>query len=84
MENLVLTQYMLNTWWLLLLDGLGHYIIHQGEIEQVLGMTNNIITLGYTYDKFRLNNPPEVFYKIIHNGRVISWIPSRLAWNPAL
>ena len=78
-ENLTIAHYIIRARWLHLLDGLKHYIIHPGEIEQVLLMTNNIITLGYTYVKHRVNNPPDVFYKISHTDRLIAWIPSRLA-----
>ena len=42
---------MLRAWWLHILDGLGHYVIRQGAIEQVLVTTNNIMTPGYTYAK---------------------------------
>ena len=37
--------YMFSMWWLNLLNGLGQYVILPGGIEQVLVMTNNIITL---------------------------------------
>ena len=45
-ENLILMHYMLSAWWLHLMYGLGHYVIHPGAIEQVLVMTKNIMTLG--------------------------------------
>ena len=38
-------HYMVSVWWLNLLNGLGQYFILPGDIEQVLVMTNNIITL---------------------------------------
>ena len=41
-------HYMLSVWWLHLLYGLGHYIIHPGEVAQIMVSTNNIMTLGYT------------------------------------
>ena len=83
-ENLILTHYMLSALWLNLLDGLGHYVILPGAIGQVLATTNNIMTLGYTYAKQRLKKPPENFLKFWHIGRIIAWIPSRLAWNTSL
>ena len=67
-EKLILTHYMLSMWWMHLLDGLGHYIIHPGSIEKVLVMTNNITTLGYNYYKLRFKKPPEIFYKLSHTG----------------
>ena len=83
-ENLAPTHFMLSTWWFHLLERIGHYVIHPGEIEQVLVMTNNIATLGYTYAKRRLNNPSDIFYKLSHTVQLIVWIPSRLAWTLAL
>ena len=47
-------------------------------------MTNNIITLGYTYAKLRLKNPPDIFCKIAHIGRLIVWIPSSLFCTPTI
>ena len=41
-------HYMLSVWWLHLLYGLGHYIIHPGAVAQIMVSTNNIMTLGYT------------------------------------
>ena len=70
-ENLTLTHYMLGAWWLYFLDGLVHYCIHTGSIKQVLVTTNNIMTLGYTYYKYRLKKPPDIFCKISHTGRFI-------------
>ena len=75
---------ILSAWWLHFLDGLGYYVIRPGISEQVLVMTNNIMTLGYTYAKCRLKNIPDIFCKIAHIGRLIAWIPSRLAWTAAL
>ena len=49
-ENIILAHYMLSAWWLHLLDGLGPYGIRQGEVSKIMVMTNNIMTLGYTYD----------------------------------
>ena len=31
-DNTILTHYMLSTWWLHLLNGLGHYIIQPGAV----------------------------------------------------
>ena len=83
-KNLILTHYMLSACWLNILDGLGHHVICPGSIEQVMVMNNNIMILGYTYAKLRLNNPPRFVKKLTHTGRIIAWIPSRLAWNPSL
>ena len=60
-KNLILTHYMLSAWWLQIMDVLGHYLIHLEVMKQVLVMNNNIMALGYTYDKRRLNNPPDIF-----------------------
>ena len=57
---------MLSTWWVNLLDGLGHYVIRQVSIAQIIMMTNNITTLGYTYANLRLNNLSNTFYQIAH------------------
>ena len=35
-------------------------------------MTNNIMTLIYTYVKRKINNPPEIFYKLTHTGQIIA------------
>ena len=59
--NLLPMNYMLITWWLQLMDVLGHYAIFPGAVEQVLVVTNNIMTLGCVYSKRRLMNPPENF-----------------------
>ena len=83
-QNIILKYYMISAWWLHLLGVLMHYVIHPGAIEQVMVMTNNIITLGYNYSKGRINNPPNIFYKLTHTVQLIVWIPSRLAWTPAL
>ena len=64
-------HYIISMWWLNLLNELGHYVIRLGEIEQMILMTNNIITLGYTYAKLRLNNHPEIFCKLTHIGGII-------------
>ena len=47
-------------------------------------MNNNIMTLGYTYDKRMLNNSPGIIYKLTHIRRLITWTPSRLTWSLAL
>ena len=77
-------HYMLRTWWLNFLDGLGHYIILLGSMAQILMTFRNITTLGYTYAKLRLNNPPKIFCQIAHISQLIAWIPSRLSWTPAV
>ena len=77
-DNLVLPHYILGAWWLHLLDGLGHYVIYLVEIAYILIMTNNVMTLGYSYAKRRLKNPPNIFYQILHISRLIAWIPSIL------
>ena len=83
-KNLILTHYMINTWWLQLLDGLRRYVIRPGSIKQVLLMTNNIMTLGYTSTKIRLNNTPDIVYRHTNISLIIAWTPSRLAWAPEL
>ena len=83
-ENIILKHYMIIAWWLYLLDILGHYIILVGSAAQIMVMTNNITSLGYTYSKCRLNNPPDIFYEIAHIYRLVEWIPSMLAWNSTL
>ena len=50
----------------------------------MMEMTNKIITIGYTYAKRRLKEPLDIFCKFSHIGRIIAWIPSRLAWTPEL
>ena len=81
-KKFILTNYIISSCWLHLLYGLGNYVILPGEIEQVLVMTNNIMTLGYTYAKLRLNNTPDIIYKLTHIGHLITWTPSRLSWDP--
>ena len=54
-------HYILSAWWFNLLDGLGHYAIHPGAVARIRVMINNITTLGYTYAKRRLKNPPDIF-----------------------
>ena len=83
-ENLILAHYVLNTWWLQLLEGLGHYVIRPGSVAHILYMIKNIMNLGYTYAKCRLKNAPDIFCKTAHLGRLIAWIPSRFAWTTAL
>ena len=63
---------MLSVLWLNLLDRLVKYLIHPDEIEQVLSVTNNIMTLGYTYEKLRTNKHPAVVYKLTHISRLIA------------
>ena len=57
---------MLSAWWLHLLCLLGHCVIHLGAIVKNMVVTNNIMTLGYTYSKLRLKKPPEIFDKLTH------------------
>ena len=83
-ENLILTHYMLSAWWLYLLDRLGHYVIHPGAIAQIIMISNNIMTLGYTYAKRRLKKPLDIFCQIEHISRLMAWIPSILSWTPTL
>ena len=83
-ENLILTHDMIIAWCLHLLYGLGHYVMHPGAVAQILMMTNNIMTLGYTYSKHKLKNPPDIFCQIAHISRLIAWIPSILSWTPEL
>ena len=66
------------------MDRLGQYVIRMGEVAYILVITNNITTLVYTHAKHRLNKPHDIFCEIEHIGRKIAWIPSRLAWTPAL
>ena len=75
-------NYILSTWWLHLLYGLVNCVVRPGEIEEFMLMTNNTMTLGYTYVKLRLKKPPDIFYKLTHNVRIIAWITSRLSWTP--
>ena len=78
-DNLFLMNYILSTWCLHLLDGLGHYITHSGAIEKVMVMTKSIITHGYAYAKLRLNNTPDIFWKLAHTGRLISLISLKVS-----
>ena len=57
-HNIILTHYMLITWWLHLMYGLGHYAIHTGAIAQILLMNNNTMILVCTYANLRIKNPP--------------------------
>ena len=65
-------HYMLRAWWLHLMYGLGQYVIRSGVIEQVLVITNNIMNLGYTYAKRKINNTPEIIHKLTHIGWIIA------------
>ena len=67
-ENNTLTHYTISAWWLYHLERLVYYV-------QFLVMTNNITTLGYTYNKRRLKKPSYIFCKIAHTSRLIEWIP---------
>ena len=49
---------MLSTWWLLLMAGLGHYVIRPGAIEQFMVMENNLMYFGFNYAKYRLKRLP--------------------------
>ena len=66
-ENLILTLYMINAWWLHLLDGLGHYFIHPGTVAQIMVMTNNITDLVYTYVKL-VSRIPLTFSSKLHTS----------------
>ena len=59
-DNIILTHYMLSAWWLHLLDRLGHYVIRPEEVAHIIVMTNNNMTLGYTYAKCGLKNSPDI------------------------
>ena len=83
-DNLIFTHNILIAWWLHLLNILWHYAILPEAVEQIMVRTKIIMTLGYTYSKRRLKNPPDIFCEIAHIGWLFVWIPSRLAWNPAL
>ena len=83
-DDIILTHYMISAWWSHLMGVLGHYVICLGVVKQIFLMTNNIMILGYTYDKSRLNNPPNVFCQIACIIRLISYIPSRLSWDMTL
>ena len=52
---------MLIEWWLHLLDRLVNSVIRPEAVAEVLLMTNNTMTLCYTYAKHRLKKPPEIF-----------------------
>ena len=75
---------MLSAWCLHLLDILGHYNTCPGAIVQIIMITNTIMTLGYTYYKCRLKNPPNIFFQIAHISRIIAWIPLGLSWTTAI
>ena len=83
-ENIILKHYMIRTWWLHLPDELGHHVIRLGEIEQIIMMTNNIMTLWYTYAKRRLNNTPKIFCQIAYISQLIACILSILSWTPLI
>ena len=72
---------MLSAWGLHFLDLLRHYVIRPGTIEKVLVITNNIITLDYTYSKHMLKKPHGILCKLIHTFRLVLWIHSRLSWT---
>ena len=57
---------MISTWWLHLLDVLGHYVILPGAVAHIVVITNNIMKLGYTYIKSRLKNFPEILRNCTH------------------
>ena len=75
---------MLNVWCLNYLDRLGNYVIHPGVVANILVMKSNIMTLRYTYAKRGIKNPSDFSQKNAHIRQIIVWIPSRLAWTPAL
>ena len=78
-ENLIIPYYMISSWLLHLLDRLGHYVVHPGAIAKILMISNNIMSLDYTYAKRRFKNPPDIFCQISHISRLISWVPSILS-----
>ena len=60
-DNIILTHYMIRTWWLQFLEGIGHYVIRTGEVAHIVVTTNNIMILGYTYVKRKTAPPPDFF-----------------------
>ena len=80
-EILILIDYMLSACWLQLMGVLGPYVIRLEGVEQVLIITNNITTFGYTYANCRLKKPHVIFCKMSHTGWIIAWIPPKLAWT---
>ena len=47
-------------------------------------MTKNIMILGYTYVKHKLQKTPDIFYKLTHTNRITAWITSRLVFTQEL
>ena len=83
-EDLILTHYMILLWWIKLLEGLRHYVILNGAIEQVMVMTTNLMNMGYIYTRLRLMKPPDIFFTLDHFRWLIAWNPSRLTHDLAL
>ena len=71
---------MISAWCLHLMDGLGRYVIWPGEIEQVLVMTNNLMTLGYNYAKCRINILTNIVYTLTNLVQIDTRNLSRLSW----
>ena len=65
-DNIILTHYMIRTWWLQFLEGTGHYVIRTGEVAHIVVTTNNIMILGYTYVKRKTAPPPLTFSEKLH------------------
>ena len=78
-QDLVLAYFILSVLWVHLLEGLGHSVPHSRDIEQVMVMTTNFMTLGYNYAVLGLNNPPLLISTLTHFGRLITWNTSSLA-----
>ena len=72
-EFIILTNYMLISWWLKRLDGIVNCIILLGLMDQILVMTKKRTTLGYTYATCRLKS----LYTLLAFSRYspILWIP---------
>ena len=79
-QNIIILHYILRLRWIHLLIGSGNYVIQPGAIEQILVMTTKLTTLSYSYNICRIKNPPIIFFTINHFRRLITWVPSRLAW----
>ena len=65
-QYLILTHYIISAWRMRFLEGLGHYKILLGKVKKVMAMTTSTMDIVYTYDRHRLNNPPEFFVIINH------------------
>ena len=64
-KDIILTQYMLSARWMNFMEGLRHYMIRTGEVDQVMVLSTSLTELGYTYVIHRLNKSPDtVFIKL--------------------